>query len=116
MICSTGLGNAIRIFKLAVLPIQLYCHKLFKHLSRNYYVGLFSAAKFHGASHQQVQRDYVITEQPKLNDISKNTLDIRFFTTRNLPDKNIQLKKVKEFSALRVDSLCKFIYYNHASI
>lgn len=75
------------------IPIQLYCEKLFKYLNRNYYVGLFSAAKFHGASHQQVQRDYLITEQPKLNDISKNTIHIRFFTTRNWSDKNIQLKK-----------------------
>ncbi len=75
------------------LPIQLYCEKLFNHLNRNYYVGLFSAAKFHGASHQQVQRDYVITEKPKFNDISKNTLDIRFFTVTNWSDKNIQQKK-----------------------
>ncbi|NQU85778.1 MAG: hypothetical protein HQ541_08460 [Mariniphaga sp.] len=75
------------------LPIQLYCEKLFKYLDRNYYVGLFSAAKFHGASHQQVQRDYLITEKPKFNDISKNTIDIRFFTTSNWSEKNIQLKK-----------------------
>lgn len=75
------------------LPLQLYCEKLFQYLKRNYYVGLFSAAKFHGASHQQVQRDYLITEQPKLNDISKNTIDIRFFTTRYWFDKNIELKK-----------------------
>ena len=54
------------------LPIQLYCDKLFRSLNRNYYVGLFSAAKLYGASHQQVQRDYIITEKPKLNDISKN--------------------------------------------
>ena len=75
------------------LPIQLYCEKLFNYLNRNYYVGLFSAAKFHGASHQQIQRDYLITEQPKFKDISKNTIDIRFFTTRNWPEKNIQQKK-----------------------
>lgn len=75
------------------IPLQLYCEKLFKHLDRNYYVGFFSAAKFHGASHQQVQRDYLITEKPKFNDISKNTIDIRFFTTTNWSDKNIQQKK-----------------------
>ncbi|MFA5649215.1 MAG: type IV toxin-antitoxin system AbiEi family antitoxin [Bacteroidales bacterium] len=69
------------------------CEKLFQYLDRNYYVGLFSAAKFHGASHQQIQRDYVITEQPKFNNISKNTIDIRFFTTTNWSDKNIQQKK-----------------------
>ncbi|ALO16096.1 hypothetical protein L21SP5_02469 [Salinivirga cyanobacteriivorans] len=75
------------------LPIQLYCEKLFNYLNRKYYIGLFSAAKFHGAGHQQVQRDYLITEQPKFNDISKSTIDIRFFTTRNWPAKNIQIKK-----------------------
>lgn len=75
------------------LPIQLYCEKLFKYLNRNYYVALLSAAKFHGASHQQVQRDYIITDVPKFNDISKNTIDIRFFTTSNWTDKNIQTKK-----------------------
>ena len=75
------------------LPIQLYCQKLFKYLNRNYYVALFSAAKFHGASHQQVQRDYIITEKPKYNDISKNAIDIRFFTTSNWTGKNIQSKQ-----------------------
>ena len=75
------------------LPIQLYCEKLFKYLDRNYYVALFSAAKFHGASHQQVHRDYIITEKPKFNDISKGAIDIRFFTTSNWLDKNIQIKK-----------------------
>jgi len=75
------------------LPIQLYCEKLFRQLNRKYYVGLFSASKFHGASHQQVQRDYLITEKPKFNDISKNTIDIRFFSTSNWSDKNIQIKK-----------------------
>lgn len=75
------------------LPIQLYCEKLFKQLERKYYVGLFSAAKFHGASHQQVQRDYLITEKPKFNDISKNAIDIRFFTTSNWSEKNLQIKK-----------------------
>ncbi|MCF8381841.1 MAG: type IV toxin-antitoxin system AbiEi family antitoxin [Bacteroidales bacterium] len=75
------------------LPVQLYCEKLFSYLNRKYYVGLFSASKIHGASHQQVQRDYLITERPKFNDISKNTIDIRFFTTSNWNDKNIQVKQ-----------------------
>lgn len=75
------------------LPIQLYCEKLFKYLDRNYYVGLFSAAKLFGASHQQTQRDYLITEKPKLNDISKRTIDIRLFTSSNWSEKNIIIKK-----------------------
>jgi len=75
------------------LPIQLYSEKLFKFLCRNYYLGLFSAARFHGASNQQAQRDYVIKEKPKFNDISKSTIGIRFFNTSNWSDKNIQFKK-----------------------
>ncbi len=75
------------------LPIQLYCEKLFKYLEKKYYIGLFSAAKLHGASHQQVHRDYLVIEQPKFNDISKDAIHIRFFTTKNWAEKNIQLKK-----------------------
>lgn len=75
------------------VPIQLYIEKLFKHLNRNYYLGFYSAAKFHGASHQQTQRDYLMTEKPKLNDINKNTFDIRFFTTSKWSNKNILDRK-----------------------
>ncbi len=71
------------------LPIQLYIEKLFKHLTRKYYLGLLSAAKFHGASHQQIQRDYIITSIPPILDIKKKSIDIRFFTTSKWPIKNI---------------------------
>ena len=82
-----------RYSKQGQVPIQLYIEKLFKHLNRNYYLGFYSAAKFHGASHQQTQRDYLMTEKPKLNDINKNTFDIRFFTTSKWSNKNILDKK-----------------------
>ena len=82
-----------RYSKQQQLPIQLYIDKLFINLNRQYYLGFYSAAKFHGASHQQAQRDYVMTEKPKLNAIGKNSFDIRFFTTAKWPDKNIIDKK-----------------------
>ncbi len=82
-----------RYSKQAKLPIQLYSEKLFKSLDRPYYIGLYSAAKFHGASHQQIQRDYIITPKPTLLDISKDTIDLRFFTTAHWPDKNVLIKK-----------------------
>jgi len=75
------------------LPIQLYSEKLFKYLDRKYYVGLYTAAKIHGASHQQSQRDYLIIETPKLNNIKKKNFDIQFFTTRAWPKNNIEIKK-----------------------
>ena len=75
------------------LPIQLYIDKLFHYLNRNYYLGFYSAAKFHGASHQQTQKEYVMIEKPKLNTIEKNNLKIGFFTTAKWPEKNIVEKK-----------------------
>ena len=82
-----------RYSKQAKLPIQLYSQKLFKSLNRPYYIGLYSAAKFHGASHQQIQRDYIIISKPTLLNITKGTIDIRFFTTAHWPEKNILTKK-----------------------
>ena len=75
------------------LPVGLYIDKLFQYLGRNYYLGLYTAAKFHGAGHQQIQREYIMTEKPKLKDIKKNTIDIRFFTIAKWPDRNIVEKK-----------------------
>ena len=75
------------------LPVQLYIDKLFKNLNRNYYLGFYSAAKFHGASHQQAQREYVMIGKPKLNDIKKNEFNIRFVTSSKWPDNNIVEKK-----------------------
>lgn len=75
------------------LPTQLYSEKLFKYLERKYYLGLYTAAKIHGAGHQQAQRDYIMIERPKLNDIKKTNYDIRFLTTSHWPKKNILTKK-----------------------
>lgn len=75
------------------LPVQLYSEKLFSFLKRNYYIAFFSAAKFHGAGHQRVQRDYIVTERPKFNNISKHNIDIRFFTTSSWSEDNIEIRK-----------------------
>lgn len=82
-----------RYSKHGQLPIQLFADKLFKSLGRNYYLGFYSAARFHGASHQQAQNDYVMVEKPKINDINKVPYSIRFFTTSKWPEKNIVQKK-----------------------
>ncbi|MEH6765205.1 MAG: type IV toxin-antitoxin system AbiEi family antitoxin [Aequorivita antarctica] len=75
------------------LPITLYIDKLFNYLERGYYLGFYSAAKIYGASHQQSQRDYVMSGPPKLLDIQKSAIDIRFLTTSAWPQKNILSKK-----------------------
>lgn len=75
------------------LPINLYINKFFTFLEKNYYLGLYSAAKLYGASHQQIQRDYVLIKKPSLLPIKKEATDIRFFTTSHWPVKNIIDKK-----------------------
>lgn len=82
-----------RYSKQGFLPIQLYIDKLCKSLNRNYYLGFYSAAKFHGASHQQTHREYVMIEKPKLIDVKKSDIDIRFITSSNWPTRNIIEKK-----------------------
>lgn len=82
-----------RYSKQKQLPVQLYINKLFKNLKRHYYLGFYSAAKFHGASHQQVQRDYIMINTPALSKIKKKSIDISFLTTSKWPEKNILEKK-----------------------
>ena len=82
-----------RYSKQRQLPLQLYIDKLFKNLNREYYLGFYSAAKFHGASHQQVQQDYIMMKPPTFTKIKKNSLTINFLTTTKWPSKNILHKK-----------------------
>jgi len=82
-----------RYKKIGILPIEMYVDKLLKYLHRDYYLAFYSAAKFHGASHQQIQKDYVITSLPSVYDIKKESVNINFFNTSNWPKKNIIKKK-----------------------
>ena len=75
------------------LPLQFYVDKLFSFLQKPYYVGLFSAAKFYGAAHQQLQTDYIITTPPPLAEIKKKSFHIKFFTASRWPSKNIRKMK-----------------------
>ncbi|MCC5918873.1 MAG: type IV toxin-antitoxin system AbiEi family antitoxin [Cryomorphaceae bacterium] len=75
------------------LPLELYVEKLFKFLDKPYYVAFFSAAAFHGASHQQVQQSYLMTKVPNLRNIKKGNIYLNISTSSNWPVKNIQQKK-----------------------
>ena len=82
-----------RYSRLGKLPLELYVNSLFEYLNRNYYVGLYSAAKFYGAGHQQIQKEYVFHNKAPLLSISKNSINLDFFTVSNWPKKNIASKK-----------------------
>lgn len=74
-----------RYKKTGHLPAELYVDKLFKWLNRPYYVGLFSAARLHGAANQQIQQTYLITSLPALHPIRNSKFNIRFFSKNTLP-------------------------------
>jgi len=92
-----------RYSKQGQIPIQLYIEKLFKTLDRNYYLGFYSAAKFHGASHLQAQQEYVMIENPKLGDIKKIETHLRFFTSARWPANNI-IKKKSDAGIFKISS------------
>ena len=75
------------------LPLELYVEKLFKYLNKPYYIAFYSAAAFHGASHQQVQKDYLITQVPNIRNIKKGVIHVGVFATSNWPAKNILREK-----------------------
>jgi predicted transcriptional regulator of viral defense system len=74
------------------LPIELFINKLFQHLKKPYYVACLSAAKFHGASHQQIQKEYITTQYPMVRNIV-NPVNMTFFTASQWPQKNIVKRK-----------------------
>ena len=75
------------------LPLELYIDKLFRSLDKPYYVGHYSAAALYGASHQQIQQDYIITEPPALRDVEKGNIKLRFFNSTVWPMGNILDRK-----------------------
>jgi len=75
------------------VPLELYVEKLFKYLNKPYYIGLYSAAAFYGASHQQVQKDYLITQIPNIRNIKKGVIFLDVFASSFWPSKNIIQKK-----------------------
>lgn len=82
-----------RYSKIGKVPIQLYADKLFKHLNSEYYLALYTAAKFHGAGHQQIQLDYIVTDKKSILDIEKKPVEIKFYSCSNWPKKNIIPRK-----------------------
>ena len=82
-----------RYKKLNALPISLYIDKLFKYLEKDYYVALYTAAKFHGASHQKIQKDYIVASMPSNHNIRKEDIAMDFFNISNWPVKNIIQRK-----------------------
>jgi len=75
------------------IPVEFYIDELMRYLSKNYYVGLNSAAIFHGAAHKIPQEFYIISEKPKPRNINNDHFLINYTEKMNFPLFGIEKKK-----------------------
>ena len=66
------------------LPLYLYIDDLMKYLGKDYYVGLFSAASLHGASHQSPMTGDIVVSGPPVRPIESDNISIRFYTKKSI--------------------------------
>lgn len=78
-----------------ILPPALYLDAFMKHLQRPYYVALLNAAAFHGASHQQPQEYFVMTDFPVLRPTHKKGLKVNYISIKELPEPLIEKRKTE---------------------
>jgi predicted transcriptional regulator of viral defense system len=75
-----------------VIPADWFIVDLMQHVKRSFYVGLLSAAEYHGAAHQRPQNYQVITNRP-LRPIACRGVGIRFIVKREIEKTPVQQVK-----------------------
>lgn len=78
-----------------ILPPYLFLDALMNHLERPYYLGLLNAASIHGASHQQPQEYFIITNFPVIRPIFKNGLKINFVSRKHIASNLLENQKTE---------------------
>lgn len=78
-----------------ILPPQLYLDAFMKYLQRPYYMALLNAAAFHGASHQQPQEYFVMTDFPVLRPTHKKGLKVNYISIKEIPEPLIEKRKTE---------------------
>lgn len=86
-----------------VLPPSLFIDGLMSYLGRPYYVGLVSAAAYHGAAHQQPQEFFVFTTFPPLRATLKKGIKINYISKKEIPTPLVQNVKT-ESGYLKISS------------
>ncbi|HET9058130.1 MAG TPA: type IV toxin-antitoxin system AbiEi family antitoxin [Chitinophagaceae bacterium] len=87
-----------------ILPPAMFIDGLMKFLERKYYVALLNAAALHGASHQQPQEYFVVTEYPVLRATNKKGIKINYISTRELPTETLTEKRKTETGYLTISN------------
>lgn len=78
-----------------ILPPSLFLDAFFEFLQKPYYVSLLNAAAYHGASHQQPQEYYVMTNFPAMRATQKKGLKINYVSIDKIPEKLLEKRKTE---------------------
>lgn len=78
-----------------ILPPAIFLDAFMNFLKRPYYLGLLNAAAFHGASHQQPQEFFVMTNLPVLRHTLKKGLKVNYISKKVIPEKQLEIKKTE---------------------
>lgn len=86
-----------------ILPPALYIDGLMQFLQRPYYVGLLSAAAYHGAAHQQPQEFFVVTSLPALRATERKGIKVNYISKNSINEGLIESRKT-ESGYLKISS------------
>jgi predicted transcriptional regulator of viral defense system len=78
-----------------ILPPSLFLDAFFQFLERPYYVSLLNAAAYNGASHQQPQEYYVMTNYPAMRATNKKGSKINYISIDKIPEKLLDKRKTE---------------------
>jgi len=78
-----------------ILPPAVFLDALMRFLGRPYYIGLLNAAAYHGASHQQPQEYFVMTNFPVLRPTLKKGLKINYTSIKQIPESLLEQRKTE---------------------
>jgi predicted transcriptional regulator of viral defense system len=75
------------------LPLGYFVNDLMKFLDRDYYVGLLTAAMYHGAAHQQPQSQFIVAGPPSLRPIKNSRQSIVFCLKKEWSREDVSQQK-----------------------
>lgn len=77
-----------------VLPVDWFISDLMAYLEQPYYVGLLTAADYHGASHQKPQVFHVVTNKP-VRAVTCKRVKIKFFVKKNISSSPVERRNTQ---------------------
>lgn len=78
-----------------ILPPAIFLDRFMRYLERPYYLALLNAAAYHGASHQQPQEFFVVTNFPVLRHTLKKGMKLNYISKKEIPEELLEPRKTE---------------------